>query len=44
MVDTPARQVKATPQAKFFERVLDGFDHFLHAENLIDRRVFDEQH
>jgi hypothetical protein len=44
MVNTPPRQVKAAPQTKFFEGVFDGIDHFLHAENLIDRGVFDKKH
>jgi 23S rRNA maturation mini-RNase III len=44
MVNTPPRQVKAAAQAKFFQGLFDGFDHFHHAENLIYRRIFDKKH
>ena len=44
MVDSAPRQLEAAAYGNFFECILDCLDHLMNREDLVDRRVFQEEH
>src|SRR6185436_19661888 len=44
VMNPPPWQLKAAPQGHRFKGIFDDFDHLIHRQDLIDRRVFEEEH
>ena len=44
VMNSPPRQLEAAPLGHLFKGIFDDFDHLIHRQDLMDGRVFEEEH